>query len=220
MRRHSTIMDRFDPARRVALVVDEWGTWYNVEPGTNPHFLYQQNTMRDALVAAISLNIFNNHAERVRMANIAQTVNVLQAMILTEGERLILTPSYHVFDLFGVHQGARLLEASLTCEDYRFGNEAIPAVSVSASRNSSGTVSLTFSNAKPGSPLALECELRGAGRPTASGMVLAAAAMNAHNTFESPDRVRPVPFTGFRSQGNLLAVELPPMSVVRLSLDA
>ncbi|HUI70242.1 MAG TPA: alpha-L-arabinofuranosidase C-terminal domain-containing protein [Spirochaetia bacterium] len=219
VQRHSTVMDRCDPARRVALVVDEWGTWFGVESGTNPHFLFQQNTMRDALVAAISLNIFNNHAERVRMANIAQTVNVLQAMILTEGKRMVLTPSYHVFDLFSVHQGARLLDASLTCVDYRYGEETIPSISRSASRSPSGTVNLTLCNANPGSSLTLDCEVRGDRFRTVSGMLLAASAMNAHNTFESPDQVRPSTFTAFRLQGDTLGVELPPMSVVRLSLD-
>jgi len=220
VQRHSTIMDRYDPSRRVALVVDEWGTWFGVEPGTNPHFLYQQNTMRDALVAAISLNIFNNHAERVRMANIAQTINVLQAMILTEGPRMVLTPSYHVFDLFSPHQGARLLQASLTCADYRYGEETIPSISSSASRGPSGTVNITLCNANPGISLSLDCELRGGRCRTVSGTLLTSTAMNAHNTFELPDQVRPSPFTGFRLQEGTLAVELPPMSVVRLSLDA
>jgi alpha-N-arabinofuranosidase len=219
VRRHSTVMDHYDPGRRVALIVDEWGTWFGVEPDTNPHFLYQQNTMRDALVAGISLNIFNNHAQRVRMANIAQTVNVLQAMILTEGGRMVLTPSYHVFDLFSVHQGARLLEATLSCADYRFGDETIPSLSSSVSRSPSGTVNLTLCNAAPGSPLNLECELRGGRYRTASGMVLAATAMTAHNTFEAPDAVRPARFSRFRLGEGTLAVELPPMSVVRVSLE-
>ena len=109
IRRHATIMDRYDPERRVALVVDEWGTWYDVEPGTNPAFLYQQNTLRDALVAALTLNIFNNHCDRVRMANIAQLVNVLQALILTDGAAMVTTPTYHVFDLYQTHQGGQSL---------------------------------------------------------------------------------------------------------------
>src|SRR5260370_31445927 len=108
VQRHSTIMDRYDPEKRVAMVVDEWGTWFDVEPGTNPGFLYQQNTIRDALVAGLSLNIFNNHAHRVHMANIAQTVNVLQAMVLTEGEKMLLTPAYHAFKMHKAHQGATL----------------------------------------------------------------------------------------------------------------
>ena len=83
--RHSTIMDKYDPNKKVALAVDEWGIWTDVEPGTNPGFLYQQNSLRDAIVAATTLNIFNNHSDRVRLANLAQTVNVLQALVLTQG---------------------------------------------------------------------------------------------------------------------------------------
>ena len=105
IRRHSAIMDQYDPDKKVGMIVDEWGTWYDVEPGTNPGFLYQQNTMRDALVAGINLNLFNKHSDRVKMANIAQMVNVLQSMILTEGEKMVKTPTYHVFDLYQVHQG-------------------------------------------------------------------------------------------------------------------
>jgi alpha-N-arabinofuranosidase len=119
IRRHGAIMDRYDPQKRVALIVDEWGTWFDVEPNTNPGFLYQQNTQRDALVAGLTLNIFNAHCDRVRMANIAQTVNVLQAMILTDGAKMILTPTYHVFEMWKVHQGATMLPLHLTSENYR-----------------------------------------------------------------------------------------------------
>ena len=101
-------MDKYDPQKRVGLVVDEWGTWYDVEPGTNPGFLYQQNTLRDALVAAINFHIFQRHADRVAMANIAQMINVLQAMILTDKEKMVLTPTYHVFEMFKVHQGGNV----------------------------------------------------------------------------------------------------------------
>ncbi|MFS8572711.1 MAG: alpha-N-arabinofuranosidase, partial [Clostridia bacterium] len=118
IKRHSAIMDRYDPLKRVGLIVDEWGTWYDVEPGTNPAFLYQQNTVRDALVAGLHLNIFNNHAERVKMANIAQTVNVLQAMILTDGPKMIVTPTYHVFEMYKPHQGATLLPPWVEAERY------------------------------------------------------------------------------------------------------
>jgi len=113
IREHSRIMDTYDPERRVGLVIDEWGTWFDVADGTNPGFLFQQNTMRDALVAGITLNIFNNHCDRVVMANLAQTVNVLQAVILTQGEKMLKTPTYHVFDLYKRHQGARLLDIDI-----------------------------------------------------------------------------------------------------------
>src|SRR5690606_16205400 len=127
--KHSAIMDKYDPEKRVALVVDEWGGWYEVEPGTNPGFLYQQNTMRDAVIAGMTLNIFNNHAERVRMANLAQTINVLQAVILTEGEKMLLTPTYHVMEMYKVHQDAQLIPLHIKCGDYTFGDEKIPAIS-------------------------------------------------------------------------------------------
>ena len=116
--RHSTIMDQYDPDKRVGLIVDEWGTWHDPEPGTHPRFLYQQNTLRDALVAGINLNIFNNHCDRVQMANIAQTINVLQAVILTEGEKMILTPTYHVFDMYKVHQNAQQLSVEFESSQY------------------------------------------------------------------------------------------------------
>src|SRR5699024_3568603 len=138
------VMDKYDPEKRVALVVDEWGTWYDVEPGTNPGFLYQQNTMRDAMVAALTLNLFNKHADRVRMANIAQTVNVLQAVVLTDGAKMVLTPTYHVFDLYKVHQGATLLHSSVSCGcDEASG---LPLVQESASRAADGSLSTTLCN--------------------------------------------------------------------------
>src|SRR3990170_4738917 len=129
VQKHSNIMDKYDPERKVALVVDEWGGWYDVEPGTNPGFLYQQNTMRDAMIAGVTLNIFNNHSDRVKMANLAQTINVLQAVILTDEERMILTPTYHVMEMYNVHQGARLLKLNIKSNDYHFGNSRLPAVS-------------------------------------------------------------------------------------------
>lgn len=140
-RRHAAIMDRYDPQRRVALIVGEWGTWHDPEPGSRPGFLYQQNTMRDAFVAALSLDIFNRHAGRVRGANIAQAVNVLQAMILTEGDRLVLTPTYHVFAMYTAHHDAVLRPARVTGAGwYALGADSVPAVSASASRDRRGAV--------------------------------------------------------------------------------
>ena len=188
--KHATIMDRYDPERRVGLMVDEWGTWHEVEPGSNPGFLYQQNTLRDALVAGLTLNVFNAHADRVRMANIAQTVNVLQAMILTEGERMLYTPTYHVFAMYAVHQDAVLLPQMLQTEPYRFGDEAIPAVSASASRDARGAVHVTLCNTDPNRALELTCILRGMSASTITGSVLTAPAITAHNTFIAPDARR------------------------------
>ena len=202
IRQHSAIMDRYDPERHIGLVVDEWGTWHAAEPGTNPAFLYQQNTLRDAILAGISLHIFHNHCERVHMANIAQTINVLQAMILTDGPKMILTPTYHVFEMFKGHQDATRLPIALQSEDYTFGEDAIPQVSASASRNPAGEILVTACNLNPHQPTDLLCTLHGATVGHVEGRVLTAAAMNALNSFDAPDTVRPVPFDGANAAGS------------------
>ena len=217
--RHSAIMDQYDPRRRVALFVGEWGTWHQVEEGTNPGFLYQQNALRDAVVAAVELNIFNNHAERVRGANIAQTINVLQAMILTQGEQMIVTPTYHVFELYTVHHDATLLPISLEQGSYAFEGNTIPALSASASRDQSGTIHITLANMDPNNARTVTTDIRGAAVTRVSGRILTAAAMNAHNTFERPNAVRPTPFEGARLVGGALIIALPPKSVVVLQLE-
>jgi alpha-N-arabinofuranosidase len=216
--RHSTIMDRYDPARRVWLIVGEWGMWHDPEPGSQPGFLYQQNALRDAVVAGLHLNIFNRHAERVRMANIAQTVNVLQSMILTQGEQMILTPTYWVFDMYKVHQDATLLPQYFRSDSYSLGGQSVPAVSASASRDKDGVIHITLVNADPNQPRTVQAEIRGAKVSTASGRLLTAAAMSAHNTFEQPEAVKPVAFTGARLSGGMLVMELPSKSVVVLEL--
>jgi alpha-N-arabinofuranosidase len=217
--RHAAIMDKYDERKRVGLIVDEWGTWYNVEPGTNPGFLYQQNTLRDALVAGLNFHIFHRHADRVHMANIAQTVNVLQAMVLTDSEKMLLTPTYHVFEMLKVHQGGTLLPVELRTPDYAYGDEKMPAVSASASRHaSSGTVHLSLVNADPHRAAALECAVSGLAPESVTGRVLTADTLNAHNTFEAPTTVKPVAFAEASLQANLLRVTLPPRSVVILEL--
>jgi alpha-N-arabinofuranosidase len=218
IRGHETVMDRYDPENQVALVVDEWGTWYDPEPGTNPAFLYQQNTMRDALVAALHFDIFNAHCRRVRMANIAQLVNVLQAPILTRGQQMVLTPTYHVFDLYRVHQDGVQLPLTVQCRPYRWNGESLPALSASASRDAGGTVHLSLSNIDPHQPLEVTCELRGLKPAGVQGRILAAAAMNARNTFEDPRAVAPADFFGAKLKGNILTVSLPPLAVVTLSI--
>lgn len=215
---HSAIMDRYDPERRVSLIVDEWGAWHAAEPGTNPAFLYQQNTLRDALLAAVSLHVFHHHCERVHMANIAQTVNVLQAMVLTEGERMILTPTYHVFEMFKGHQDATRLPTLLQNQAYTFNGQAIPQVSASASRNQKGEILVTACNLNPNQPAELLCSLYGAKATQVTGRVLTAGTMNAFNTFESPDTVIPVPFDGATLDGGNLKITLPAMSVIALTL--
>jgi alpha-N-arabinofuranosidase len=217
VRRHGAAMDRTDPQKRIGMIVDEWGTWYDVEPGTNPGFLYQQNTLRDALVAAVTLHIFNQHADRVKMANIAQTVNVLQAMILTDKEKMIVTPTYHVFEMFTVHHDATLLPVELQSPDYEFGNEKIPAVSVSASRDKEGHVHITLCNLNPNAPVDVAARVSGLTAGTVTGRVLTAPAMNAHNTFAQPENVKPAPFDGARRTAEGFTATLPPKSVVVLA---
>ncbi len=216
--RHSAIMDQYDPQRRIGLIVDEWGTWYDPEPGSHPGFLYQQNSLRDAVVAALNLHIFQHHAERVRMANIAQTVNVLQAMILTEREKMILTPTYHVFEMFKVHQGAQRVPLQLTSPDYQLGDGKIPAVSASASRDDAGRIHLSLVNTNPHVTVKVAARLAGPHATQVSGRVLTGATMDAHNTFAAPDTVHPTAFTGAQLEGDRLSIALPPMSVVMLEL--
>jgi len=217
--KHASIMDKNDPEKRVGLVVDEWGTWYDVEPGTEPGFLYQQNSLRDALVAALNFHIFHRHAERVSMANIAQTINVLQAMILTDKEKMVRTPTYWVFEMFKVHQGGTFLPVDLQSPDYVFGQEKIPMVSASATRSADkATVHLSLANTSPAQPVTLSVKLAGLAPKSVTGRVLAAPAINAHNTFAAPDTVKPVPFDAASINGDTLEVRLPAKSVVILTL--
>ena len=217
--RHSAIMDVYDPGKKVALIVDEWGTWYDVEPGTNPRFLYQQNSLRDALAAGVTLNLFNLHGDRVRMANIAQTINVLQAMVLTQGDQMLLTPTYHVFEMYKRHQDATLLPTDLRCGAYDYGGESVPAISASASRDDQGRVHLSLCNLDPNEEADLSCTIRGARPSSVTGRVLTANAVNAHNTFQEPDAVRPAPFRDARLESDALSARLPAKSVVVLELS-
>jgi alpha-N-arabinofuranosidase len=174
--KHGTIMDKYDPDKRIGMIIDEWGTWFDVEPGTNPGFLYQQNSIRDALVAGVHFNIFHKHSDRVQMTNIAQTVNVLQAMVLTEGEKMILTPTYHVFEMFKVHQDAQLLAVDSLLNEYKYKDEKLPQVSVSASKNAEGKVHISLCNIDNKKDAELELDIRGLGLSSAnvSGRILSA----------------------------------------------
>jgi alpha-N-arabinofuranosidase len=216
--RHSTIMDRYDPQKRVALVPDEWGTWYNVEPGTNPGFLYQQNTMRDAIVAGINLHIFNQHCDRVRIANIAQTVNVLQAVILTEDEKMILTPTYWVFYLYKVHHDATLLPLTFASPKYEVNGRQIDAISATASRDDSGKIHITLVNSDPNKAQHIECDLRGITAQNITGQILTSARIDDHNTFTQPDKVKVVAFNGAKLNRGALSIQLPAKSVVMLEI--
>lgn len=216
--KHSTIMDKYDAAKRVALVVDEWGIWTNVEPGTNPGFLYQQNSLRDALVAATTLNIFNNHADRVRMANLAQTINVLQALILTEGNKMLLTPTYHVFDLYKAHQDAKLLPVKFTSPELVNGKNKIPALNISASKDSNQVVHMTLVNLDPTNAMHLNTVLNEVDWNKVEGQVLTSAKLTDVNSFTQPNTVKPVVFNGAKKVGNELVVDLPAQSIVLLTL--
>jgi alpha-N-arabinofuranosidase len=216
--KHGTIMDKYDPEKRIGLVVDEWGTWFNVEPGTNPGFLYQQNTLRDAMVAGIGLNIFHNHCDRVQMANIAQMVNVLQAMILTQGDKMLLTPTYHVFNMYKVHQEATLLDSFVENDTYSFEADAIPQLSVSASVDEQNKTHISLCNLDPNSSVELQCHVRGNSGSTVSGQILTAETMSALNTFSEPNKLEPAAFEGAVLKDNIITAILPPMSVVVLEV--
>jgi alpha-N-arabinofuranosidase len=217
--RHSAIMDKHDPQKRVALYVDEWGTWYDVEPGTNPGFLFQQNTLRDAVVAALNLNVFHAHADRVRMTNIAQMINVLQAMVLTDKEKMLVTPTYHVFEMYRPFRSAALLPAELHTPDYALGAASVPAISASAARRADGTMAVALVNTDPVKPARLTLSIDGAPAAKLTGRVLTARATDAHNTFDDPAAVRPAPYTGAKRSGGGWVLDLPPKSVVVATLE-
>jgi alpha-N-arabinofuranosidase len=219
--KHTAIMDRYDPEKRVALIVDEWGTWYDVEPGTNPGFLYQQNTIRDALVAGMTLHLFHDHNERVQMANIAQIVNVLQSVILTEGEKMVLTPTYHVFEMYKVHQDAERLSTEATSDSYELGGRSQPQTSVSASKDAQGRIHISLCNLHHEAGADLTVELRGLGEGanyTLTGTELTAPRMQSHNDFEQPETVAPKPFDAFTREDDRIRVKLSPRSVTVLEL--
>ena len=216
--KHSAIMDKYDPEKKMALVVDEWGGWYDAEPGTNAQFLYQQNTMRDAMLAGVTLNIFNNHCERVRMANLAQIVNVLQAVILTNKEKIILTPTYHVMEMYNVHQDATLIPVSLNTVQYSEGKDSLPAISVSASKNKQGITHISLVNIDPVKTNKISIPLHGTGLKLENGRILHSVSMQDHNSFEDAEKILPATFMGAVIKQDVLQVTLPPASVVVLTL--
>jgi alpha-N-arabinofuranosidase len=212
------ILDRNDPKQRVAFYVDEWGTWYDPEPGREPGFLYQQNTLRDALVAGLNFNIFHRHARRVQMTNIAQMVNVLQAMILTEGARMALTPTYHVFQMYIPFQGATFLPTEITTPDYKLGTRSVPSVSVSAARDTDGRLQLALVNLDPNREAVVTTSISGAKASGALGRVLTSKSMDARNTVDAPEAITPVKISATR-KGDALVIRLPPKSVSVLRLQ-
>jgi alpha-N-arabinofuranosidase len=212
-------MDRVDPRKRIAMYVDEWGAWYRTEDGHPGYSLYQQNSMRDAVLAGLTFHIFHEHCDRVRMANIAQTVDVLQSMILTEKERMLLTPTYHVFEMYKVHHDATRLPVQLTTPNYEFGDRAMPALSVSASRDKDENVHVSIVNAHAKEAVNLACTLEDVKASIVSGRILTSDELDAHNTFDEPERVKPTSFDGASLDGNKLRASIPPRSVVVLRLE-
>ena len=216
--KHGAIMDKYDKDHKVGMIVDEWGTWYTCEPGTNPGFLYQQNTMRDALVAGINLNIFNKHCDRVKMANIAQLVNVLQAVILTEGEKMILTPTYHVFKMYSAHQDAELLESRVETKTIGLEDEyMVPNLNESVSLGTDGKIHITMTNLSATEAYEIEGELAEAEILGVKGSVIT-NEMHAHNTFESPEVVQTTEFDGCKVVDNKLVFTIPACSVLHLEV--
>ena len=215
--KHTQIIDRYDPDHKVGLIVDEWGTWYDVEPGTNPQFLFQQNTMRDALVAALTLNIFNRHSDRVIMANIAQMVNVLQSVILTDGKKMILTPTYYVYDLYKAHQGATLLDCNVQTKKVGTESSQIPQISASASVSNSGAINLTVVNTSIDEADAAECFILDKKISRISAKILT-NTMNAHNSFDSPSNVKTEDFNDFSVANEKFVIKLPPCSVLEVEI--
>ncbi len=215
--RHSTIMDKYDPQKRVGLIVDEWGNWFNVEEGTNPGFLYQQNTLRDALVAGINLNIFNNHADRVKMANIAQTVNVLQSVILTKDDEMVLTPTYYVFKMYSVHQNAKLIPANLETGTYKLDGKSVPAVHVSASTKDD-VVSITLCNLNPNKSESVDINITGNDFSSASGQIITSENMNDYNDFGIEESVNIKTFDVSKPKNGKLTINLPSKSVVLVQM--
>ena len=216
--RHSAIMDKYDPQKKKHLAVDEWGGWYDVEPGTNGAFLFQQNTMRDAVLAGATLNIFNNHCDRVKMANLAQIINVLQAVILTKEEKLVLTPTYHVMEMYNVHQDAMMLPVEVTSNKYILGKDTLTAVWTSASKDKNGLTHISLVNVDAKKAQSVSININGANYKTVSGRILTSDKLQNYNSFENPNRIVPAAFNGAKLNGSNLNLNIPPYSVVVLEL--
>ena len=214
---HSTIMDKYDPEKKIGLICDEWGTWFTCEPGTNPGFLYQQSTMRDALVAGLSLNIFNKHCDRVKMACIAQLVNVLQSVILTEGAKMLLTPTYYIFRMFKYHQDAELLESSVS-ENGLVGLEEkyqVPAISESVSVDKDGVYTITLANASLDQAEEMEVSFFEFAPKSAEAFIVK-GNMRDYNTFEHGDVVKEEAYEDVKLTPNGVILNVPPCSVVSI----
>jgi alpha-N-arabinofuranosidase len=216
--KHAAIMDKYDPQKKIALVIDEWGGWYAPLPGSNPGFLVQQNSLRDAILAALNLNIFARHADRVRMANIAQMINVLQAMIMTDKEKMVLTPTYYVFKMYLPFQDATFVPVTFNAGTYTHGEVTLPRVDAIAAKDSAGKLWLEVTNVDPNQPVEVEVSLAGVKAKSAAGETMTAPKVDSVNTFDAPNTVVPKPISA-KVQGGKLALKLEPKSVTVISVD-
>jgi len=220
LKKHIAIMDKYDKQKKIGLMVDEWGTWWDEEPGTVRGHLYQQNTLRDAFVAALTLNVFHQYADRVKMANIAQMVNVLQSMILTKGKEMVLTPTYHVFKMYQVHQDAVSLPFDLVCDKRMVrDHREVPVVSVSASRDASGRIHVSLANIHLEEEQSVSLSLKDGQVKSVKGEILTASDIQDYNSFEYPEKVCPQVFKGAKVENGELSVELPAKSIVVLEVE-
>ena len=218
IRTHSAIMDKYDPQKKVALVIDEWGAWYAPLPGTNPGFLVQQNSLRDAILAALNLNIFARHADRVHMANIAQMINVLQAMVMTEKEKMLLTPTYYVFKMYVPFQDATFVPVIFNAGTYTLGNISLPRIDAIAAKDTKGKLWLAITNLDPNQPVEIDANLAGITAKSAVGQTLTAPKVDSVNAFDAPNTVTPKPISG-KVQGSTLTLKLEPKSVTVISVE-
>lgn len=218
IRTHSAVMDKYDPEKKVPLVIDEWGVWLAKLPGSRDGFLHQQNSIRDAIIASINLNMFTRHADRVRMTAIAQMVNVLQAMILTDGPRMVLTPTYHLFRMYVPFQDATRVPIRFDAGSYRFGDVTLPRIDAIAARDTGGKLWIAMTNVDPNKPARVEAQIDGVRASAASGTVLTADRVDAINSYDRPDMVVPRPITARVAQGRM-TLTLPPKSVTVLSVS-
>ena len=218
IRKHSAIMDKYDPQKRVALVIDEWGAWYAPLPGSNPAFLVQQNSLRDAILAALNLNIFARHADRVRGANIAQMINVLQAMIMTDKEKMVLTPTYYVFKMYTPFQDATFVPVAFDAGTYAHGDVSLPRVDAIAAKDATGKLWLEITNLDPNQPVEIEASFAGMTGRSAVGETLSAPKVDSVNTFDAPTAVVPKPILA-KVQGGKVALTLESKSVTVISVE-
>ncbi len=219
IKKHCAIMDQYDKNKRVALMLDEWGTWWDEEPGTVRGHLFQQNTMRDALVASLTFDIFHKYTDRLKMANIAQIVNVLQSMILTKDKEMILTPTYYAFKMYKVHQDATYLPLDITCDTVNVrGDRRVPMVSATASKNKNGEIHISLSNIDVNNAQEVTVNLEGTNAKKAIGEILTSANITDYNSFEKPNTISLVPFNDVKVSKGIMKIKLPAKSIVTLKL--